>query len=98
MGSTPARHRRPAVRERRDIEGRDLMRELPIITSDGSVDDCTVAIVQACMQFPDDLHSIEEDISAHRIRAGTGFRDTRLGRHLNSNWRDARLGGMYAGS
>jgi hypothetical protein len=74
------------------------MRELPILNADGALDDCAVGIIQAHMKFPHDPASIEDDIEAYRARARTGFRDTDLGQYLDNSWRDALLGGLYAGS
>lgn len=68
------------------------MRVIPILKSDGNVDDCLVGIVQACMMYPDDVPSIEEDISAYRLRSASGFRDTQLGRRLNADFQSAKLG------
>jgi hypothetical protein len=74
------------------------MRQMTILKADATLDDCTVGIVQAYMQFPDDLASIEEEVEAYRIWAAKGFRNTNLGQHLRNNFTSARLGGMYAGS
>jgi hypothetical protein len=74
------------------------MREIPLLKADGTIDECAVGIVQACMEFPDDADSINEDIAAFRLRAATGFRRTALGKHLQRNWRASQFGGMCAGS
>jgi len=73
------------------------MREIPLLKQDGTIDECLVGIVQACMQCPDDIASIEEDIGAYRLWSASGFRNTRLGRHLKHNWRAAKEPGLYAG-
>jgi hypothetical protein len=74
------------------------MREIPLLKTDGTIDECAVGIVQACMDFPDDPASIEEEIGAFRLRSATGFRNTGLGNHLQSTWRAAQFDGMCAGS
>ena len=73
-------------------------REIPLLKPDGTIDECAVGIVQACMDFPDDPDSVNEDIAAFRLRAATGFRKTALGNHLQHNWRASQFGGMCAGS
>ncbi|SDA18401.1 hypothetical protein SAMN02799622_02021 [Methylobacterium sp. UNC378MF] len=74
------------------------MREMPVVLSDGQVDDCLPGIVQAHMLFPDDFDSIEEEIECFRLRSRTGFRKTNLGRHMAADFESAQLGGMYAGT
>jgi hypothetical protein len=73
-------------------------REIPLLKPDGTMDECSVGIIQACMQFPDDVASIEDEIAAYRQRSATGFRDTELGRYQQNSWRAAQLGGLCAGS
>lgn len=75
------------------------MREIPIIKADGTIDECSVGIIQACMMFPDDPANIEDDIGVYRQRSITGFRDTDLGRYQTSKFKQAVLsGGFHAGS
>jgi hypothetical protein len=74
------------------------MREIPLLKADGTVDECGVGIIQACMLFPDDAASIEDEIGAYRHRLATGFRDTDLGRYQQNSWRAALDGGLCVGS
>lgn len=73
------------------------MREMPVLLPDGSLDECLAGIVHAHMIFPDDPASIEDDIGAYRMRAQTGFRKSHLGRQMDANFRNAQIGGFYAG-
>ncbi|MGU3453660.1 hypothetical protein [Methylobacterium fujisawaense] len=70
---------------------------MPLLLPDGSLDDCVIGIVQSHMMFPDDQASIEDDIGAYRMRSQTGFRKSQLGRQMDANFRNAELGGFYAG-
>ena len=47
------------------------MREMALLRPDGSLDECTVGIVQAYMQFPDEPKKIQDDIVDYRIWAKT---------------------------